>query len=250
MQANTYSADWFSIFMDTISPEQTQREIEFVDTFLPRSSRVLDVACGTGRHARLLAARGHRLIAVDRDPAVLATDRSSSLAWVCADMRHLPLRAACADAIICLWQSFGYFQADDNLALLRDWTSLVTPGGLLILDLYNRSHFEANQGERAFIRAGEPIRERRRMSGDRLIVELSYNTRRGTDRFAWQLFTPSQLAELAAGQGWQLVAACSEFQRDLPPDPERPRVQYVFRQTEQGRGVESAYPLRSRSEWW
>jgi SAM-dependent methyltransferase len=35
-------------------------------------ARVLDVACGTGRHARVFAARGCRVEAVDRDPAALA----------------------------------------------------------------------------------------------------------------------------------------------------------------------------------
>jgi SAM-dependent methyltransferase len=34
---------------------------------------VLDVACGTGRHARWLAARGHPVLAVDRDAGALAT---------------------------------------------------------------------------------------------------------------------------------------------------------------------------------
>jgi SAM-dependent methyltransferase len=33
---------------------------------------VLDLACGHGRHARLLAARGHDVTAVDRDPQALA----------------------------------------------------------------------------------------------------------------------------------------------------------------------------------
>src|SRR5690606_15579348 len=33
---------------------------------------VLDLACGSGRHARLLAAAGHPVLAVDRDPAALA----------------------------------------------------------------------------------------------------------------------------------------------------------------------------------
>jgi len=33
---------------------------------------VLDVACGSGRHARHLAALGHAVLAVDRDPAALA----------------------------------------------------------------------------------------------------------------------------------------------------------------------------------
>lgn len=39
---------------------------------LPRAARVLDVACGGGRHARWLAAQGHRVTAVDRDPAAIA----------------------------------------------------------------------------------------------------------------------------------------------------------------------------------
>jgi SAM-dependent methyltransferase len=34
---------------------------------IPAAGRVLDVACGNGRHARWLAARGHRVEAVDRD---------------------------------------------------------------------------------------------------------------------------------------------------------------------------------------
>jgi SAM-dependent methyltransferase len=34
--------------------------------------RVLDVACGHGRHARLFAARGHPVVAIDRDAAALA----------------------------------------------------------------------------------------------------------------------------------------------------------------------------------
>jgi SAM-dependent methyltransferase len=38
---------------------------------IPRGE-VLDLACGSGRHARHLAARGHSVTAVDRDPAALA----------------------------------------------------------------------------------------------------------------------------------------------------------------------------------
>lgn len=39
---------------------------------LPRGGRVLDLACGRGRHARLLAAAGFCVEAVDRDPQALA----------------------------------------------------------------------------------------------------------------------------------------------------------------------------------
>lgn len=39
---------------------------------LPPRATVLDVACGSGRHSRWLAARGHRVTAVDRDAAAIA----------------------------------------------------------------------------------------------------------------------------------------------------------------------------------
>lgn len=38
---------------------------------LPAGARVLDLACGNGRHVRWLAALGHRVTAVDRDAAAL-----------------------------------------------------------------------------------------------------------------------------------------------------------------------------------
>jgi SAM-dependent methyltransferase len=39
---------------------------------VPGGGRVLDIACGSGRHSRFFAARGHPVEAVDRDPAKLA----------------------------------------------------------------------------------------------------------------------------------------------------------------------------------
>ena len=39
---------------------------------VPAGGRVLDIACGNGRHARFFASRGHPVEAVDRDPAKLA----------------------------------------------------------------------------------------------------------------------------------------------------------------------------------
>ena len=38
---------------------------------IPAAGRVLDLACGNGRHARWLAARGHRVEAIDRDKDAL-----------------------------------------------------------------------------------------------------------------------------------------------------------------------------------
>ncbi|HYL18975.1 MAG TPA: methyltransferase domain-containing protein, partial [Burkholderiales bacterium] len=40
---------------------------------IPAAGRVLDLACGEGRHARLLAQLGYRVLAVDRDERALSS---------------------------------------------------------------------------------------------------------------------------------------------------------------------------------
>lgn len=226
--ANSYSPQWFSLFLHRVPPEQTAREVEFIAQHLEQGSRVLDLPCGTGRHAHLLAERGHRVVAVDRDPALLGTPAAPTIHWLYADMRALPLARGRFDAIICLWQSFGYFDAAENENLLRQWAGLVRPGGTLILDLYHRGFFEAHPGESRMEQSGASIRERRSMRGDRLLVELTYGGAARGDRFEWQLFTPEALEQLASRCGWRLRRSCSGFDPRQPPDPQRPRVQYVL----------------------
>lgn len=55
------------------------------------AGEVLDLACGYGRHARYFAARGHAVLAVDRDEAALATlARVQGVRTVLADLEGEP----------------------------------------------------------------------------------------------------------------------------------------------------------------
>jgi SAM-dependent methyltransferase len=47
---------------------------------------VLDLACGAGRHARLLAAAGHPVLALDRDPAALQAAAGPGIATLAFDL--------------------------------------------------------------------------------------------------------------------------------------------------------------------
>jgi SAM-dependent methyltransferase len=228
MFMNAYSPEWFSLFLDRISSEQTEREVSFIRRYLENGSLVLDSPCGTGRHARLLSAGGHRVVAVDRDEKILGPAADSSVVWICADLRALPLAKARFDAILCLWQSFGYFGAQENADILSRWADLVRPHGRLILDIYHRTFFEEHLGERSLEHSTGPIHERRTMHGDRLTVELSFEGLGRGDRFEWQLFTPDDLAELAGRSGWDVRLACSDFDSSQAADPARPRVQYML----------------------
>jgi SAM-dependent methyltransferase len=229
MLPNTYSSQWFSLFHDRIPAEQTALEADFVDQYLERGSLVLDVPCGAGRHALRLAERGHSVIAVDRSFDVLSSPPSGSVSWIRADMRSLPLMRGRIGAIICLWQSFGYFSSEENAWVLRHWADLARPGGCLVLDLYHRDFFEAHQGENLVEHSRGLVRETKVMRGDRLVVDLEYEMTGSTDRFEWQLFAPQELKQLALGCGWELHHSCSGFDRTAAADPRRPRVQYVLR---------------------
>lgn len=61
------------------------------DQFVPRHGDALDVACGRGRHALWLAARGLATLAIDRDPSAVSFVNAE------ATRRLLPLRAAVKD---------------------------------------------------------------------------------------------------------------------------------------------------------
>ena len=70
---------------------------------VPSGSRVLDVACGEGRHARLFAARGCEVTAVDRDAALVqALAANPNIEVVVADLESAawPFKKAQFDAIV------------------------------------------------------------------------------------------------------------------------------------------------------
>lgn len=70
---------------------------------IPPGARVLDLACGHGRHARYLAGAGHRVLAVDRDELALSSLRTvGGIETMHADLEQQawPLAGATFDAIV------------------------------------------------------------------------------------------------------------------------------------------------------
>lgn len=53
---------------------------------LAQSGEALDLACGNGRHTRLLAAHGFKVLAVDRNPAALAASAGEGVTTMACDL--------------------------------------------------------------------------------------------------------------------------------------------------------------------
>jgi ubiquinone/menaquinone biosynthesis C-methylase UbiE len=73
----------------------TDMQIQFIKNILKANGLILDLACGTGRHAVPLSKEGHDMVGLDISPNLLriAKNHSSSVKLVMADMRRLPFRS-------------------------------------------------------------------------------------------------------------------------------------------------------------
>ena len=234
---NEYSNSWFRCFLDSIDPDQTRREVDFLARQIPVAHyrNVVDLCCGSGRHARLLAARGYRVTGVDHNMTALSAARRAGagagpldVAYTVGDMRDPNALPDATDAVVCLWQSFGYFDQTTNRQVLANIAGRLPVGGRLVLDLYNRDYFVTRQGTERASRGGDGISQTRTMCGPRLVVELRYPDTDDTDTFDWHLYTPAELENLAATCGLATVLACAEWNEAVGPTPTKGRMQFVF----------------------
>ncbi|SCL72203.1 Methyltransferase domain-containing protein [Micromonospora citrea] len=71
-------------------------EARLLDALVPPGSRILDAGSGTGRVGAALAARGHTVVGVDADPALVDAARADHPGprWLVADLAELDLAAA------------------------------------------------------------------------------------------------------------------------------------------------------------
>jgi SAM-dependent methyltransferase len=121
----------------------TSAQVDFAERALSLSisARILDLACGWGRHSRPLADRGYEVVGLDLSEAFLRSGRAvreSGVGWVNGDMRWLPFPDCHFDAVICLWNSFGYFDDRGNSQVVQEVSRVLVPEGRLLLDIPNR----------------------------------------------------------------------------------------------------------------
>ena len=183
---------WFERFFDTdflafepqASDRLTERETDFiVASFgLSEGARILDLACGTGRHANELARRGYQVVGLDLSKPLLehaataSRARKLSVDFVHGDMRSLAFRRL-FDAVLLWGTSFGYFRDAENLLVLRKIAQAMRPGGRLLLELANRD----------FVLRDVPRAWWRREAGGLLFDEIDFEWRTSRYKFRRQI---------------------------------------------------------------
>jgi SAM-dependent methyltransferase len=125
-------------------------EAEFIDRLIqskaPNTSTILELGCGTGNHALLLAKAGYRVHGVDLSAEMLkcAQERcdrvepelAAKLQFSCGDLRQVRLDLK-FDAIVSLFHVISYQTTNaDLLAALETVKTHLKPGGIFIFDVW------------------------------------------------------------------------------------------------------------------
>lgn len=114
---------------------------------------VVDVGCGTGRHAIALAQRGFDVTGVDPSEEMLETAKATAAAMD-VKVRFLDggfgglaeLGVGRSDALICTGNALPHVEGVEGLrAALADFAAVLRPGGALVLHLLNHERLLAQR---------------------------------------------------------------------------------------------------------
>jgi SAM-dependent methyltransferase len=189
-----YGAVYLESIRDLLTPRLSELEARVIGTLLrlDAADRVLDLACGHGRHARVLAARVGALVGIDRSgdylghasapltPGELASP-NPNLSFVRGDVRALPFADGAFDAAYSWYASLFMFDDAANLACLADLARVVRPGGRVLVHHANPLRLALDPHDTA----------RRVLAGGTVVEEESvFDAPSGVDRSARRLVRP------------------------------------------------------------
>ena len=143
---NVFSEEYLRSVPENIA-EITEKDVDFIEKSLrlKKKSRILDLACGFGRHSIELSHRGYEMVGLDLSRPLLqhaldaAQQRSLNVKFIHGDMRDLSFSGIFDGAFV--WDtSLGYFDDRTNLGVLQGLYRALKVGGRLLVDVINRDH--------------------------------------------------------------------------------------------------------------
>lgn len=152
------NSEWFEIWFNTpyyhiLYKDRDESEAEELIRNLIRvlhpkkEDKILDLACGKGRHAIFLNKMGYDVTGVDLSAESIHEAKKSennSLCFDVHDMREVYKENA-YQFVLNLFTSFGYFENfADNARVLNAIYKMLTPDGIFVLDFMNLTHVLKN----------------------------------------------------------------------------------------------------------
>lgn len=219
--------DWFGRdAYELVYRERDDAEAERAADFIERvadpqpEAEVLDVACGRGRHARALARRGYRVTGFDLSTRSVETARQRAreegldITFCEHDMREV-FCDGCADGVVNLFSSFGYFDEEaDHQRAVDAMAAALRPEGWLVQDFMNAPRVaETLVPEDTRTEDGVTIHQQRWIEDGRINKEITLrkNGEQKTYVESVRLLTLSDFRALYAGAGLRLAGTYGDY---------------------------------------
>lgn len=146
--------DWFSSpYYDLLYQNRdTDEAWQFIRRLIEqlhakKGDKILDVACGKGRHSKALADEGFDVTGIDLATRLIEEARqmeNDHLHFYQHDMR-LPFRINYFDFAFNLFTNFGYFRTErEHDSAMRTITQSLNSKGILVIDYLNTHYAEDN----------------------------------------------------------------------------------------------------------
>ncbi len=143
--AELFDHDYLRFYLPQLTDEASEIEAAMLWSLmsLEPGLELLDLGCGHGRIANLLAARHARVTGLDATPLFLdiartdAARRGLEVDYVLGDMRSLPWSAR-FDVVISWFTAFGYFDDAQNRGVLAEVLRALRPGGRFLVELNHK----------------------------------------------------------------------------------------------------------------
>jgi SAM-dependent methyltransferase len=234
--------DWYATAFDAASAEmawtdRTGPEVDRVAKILqPRGDeRVLDMACGSGRHSLELRRRGFEVVGADISPDLIeiarrdAAEANLDVDFVLADLRDLEFDSE-FDLVLNLNDgAIGYLESDEeNLRTFEVISRALRPGGRNLIQLPNVLYAKERLPQRSWIPATDMIelvehrwnKKARRLEGKMVAARLGevLDNLNGIE-FSQRLYTVDELREIYASVGMELLTVYHGSGRPREPKP-------------------------------
>lgn len=234
--------DWYADAFDAASAEmawtdRTGPEVDRVAKILqPRGDeRVLDLACGSGRHSLELRRRGHQVVGADISADLIEIARRDAgeagldVEFVEADLRELDFDAE-FDLVLNLNDgAIGYLESDEeNVRSFEVISRALRPGGRNLVQLPNILYARERLPQRSWIPASSMIelvehrwnKKAKRMEG-RMVALRFGEVLEDLDgiEFSQRLYDVDELRQIYSSVGMELVAVYHGSGRPKEPKP-------------------------------
>lgn len=200
-------------------------------------ARILDIACGRGRHSIYLNKKGYDVIGIDLSESNIrhAKDfENEHLHFYVHDMRHL-FYINYFDIAFNLFTSFGYFETrKEHVKALKMFFKSLKPGGLLVIDYFNTSkimqHIPPHETKTV---EGIDFHISKQVLAGKIVKRIAFEHHNKSYGFKEevQAFTRADFEAMFAESGFEGLALFGDYQLNAYQESTSDRMIFICRKT-------------------